>query len=97
MQSILGAKILTEIQKLMFNRAHFARFLQANAFDQAKALEHFKEYLQWRKNSKIDHLMELEFQQYDSIKEFLPSGFFEVDKDVLFKLMYRADPFSCWR
>jgi hypothetical protein len=41
----------------MFDRAHFARFLVSNKFDVAKALEHFKEYLKWRKTSKIDNLL----------------------------------------
>lgn len=40
--------MLNEIQKLMFDRAHFARFLKANDFDMKKAMEHFNEYLQWR-------------------------------------------------
>jgi hypothetical protein len=56
-EQIYHGKILNEIEKLMFDRAHKARFLVANKFDIKKALEHFKEYLLWRKNSKIDNLL----------------------------------------
>ena len=41
----------------MFDRAHFARFLVANDFDLAKAISHFNEYLNWRKQQKIDSLL----------------------------------------
>jgi hypothetical protein len=34
---------------MMFERSHFARFLKANLFDLPNALDHFKEYLNWRK------------------------------------------------
>jgi hypothetical protein len=56
-EEIIKAKILSEIEKLMFDRAHFARFLAGSKFDIKKALEHFKEYLSWRKSSKIDNLL----------------------------------------
>lgn len=56
-EEIHKAKILNEIEKLMFDRAHFARFLVSNNLDVTKALNHFKEYLQWRKTSKIDNLL----------------------------------------
>jgi hypothetical protein len=46
---IMKAKILSEIQKLMFNRAHFARFLITNDFNIPKTIVHFQEYLAWRK------------------------------------------------
>jgi len=42
-------KILGEIQKLMFDRAHFARFLIANNFNIQATIDHFVEYLNWRK------------------------------------------------
>jgi hypothetical protein len=48
-EQIHKVKILDEIQKLMFDRAHYGRYLHANNFDIEKTLEHFKEYLQWRK------------------------------------------------
>jgi hypothetical protein len=32
-EEIHKAKILSEIEKLMFDRAHFARFLAGNKFD----------------------------------------------------------------
>jgi hypothetical protein len=50
-------KILDEIQKLMFDRAHFGRYLHANNFDIEKTLAHFKEYLQWRKQQGVDKLL----------------------------------------
>lgn len=56
-EEIHKAKMLSEIEKLMFDRAHFARFLAGNKFDVKKALEHFKDYLNWRKTSKIDNLI----------------------------------------
>ena len=56
-EEIHKKKILSEIQKLMFDRATFARYLYANKFDTNAALAHFKEYLQWRKTSNIDKLL----------------------------------------
>lgn len=56
-EEIMKAKILGEIQKLMFDRAHFARFLIANQYDIKKTIAHFEEYLGWRKSQKIDNLM----------------------------------------
>lgn len=89
-EEIYKSKMLNEIQKLMFDRAHFARFLVANEFDIKQGLAHFSEYLQWRKQQKIDALLvkilfqfalkEMEFVQYDKIKEFFPNGFHETDK-----------------
>ena len=35
------AKVLGEIQKLMFDRSHFLRFLIVNDFDTKKAMAHF--------------------------------------------------------
>ena len=40
-EEIHKSKILSEIQKLMFDRAHFARFLVANDFDVKTSLSHF--------------------------------------------------------
>ena len=56
-EEIHKSKMLNEIQKLMFDRAHFARFLAANDFDLKNAIGHFNEYLQWRKQQKIDNLL----------------------------------------
>lgn len=42
---------------MMFDRAHFAKFLVANNFDSKKALSHFLEYLEWRKQQNIDKLL----------------------------------------
>ena len=41
----------------MYNRSHFARFLIANEFNIPKTIEHFKEFLNWRKSQKIDNLL----------------------------------------
>ena len=41
---------------MMFDRAQKARFLVGNGFDVKKAVEHFKEYVTWRRTSKIDNL-----------------------------------------
>ena len=49
-------KMLDEIQKLMFDKQTFVRFLISNDFDIKKALAHFQEYLKWRKNQNIDRL-----------------------------------------
>ena len=53
---IHNQKILNEIEKMMFDRAQKARFLVGNGFDVKKAVEHFKEYVTWRRTSKIDNL-----------------------------------------
>jgi hypothetical protein len=41
----------------MFDRSHFLRFLIVNNFEVKKALAHFEEYLNWRKNQNIDKLL----------------------------------------
>jgi hypothetical protein len=40
-QQIHKTKMLSEIEKLMFDRGHFARFLIANEFNVEKTLVHF--------------------------------------------------------
>jgi hypothetical protein len=56
-EEIHKRKLLSEIEKLMFDRSHFARFLASNNFDVKKSYDHFQEYLLWRKNQKIDNLI----------------------------------------
>ena len=80
MEELQKQKVLNEIQKLMFNEPLYARFLSANNFDVAKALSHFQEYLQWRKTSNIDKLLEVEINHVEKLKGYFPNGFFETDK-----------------
>ncbi len=47
-------RMLTEIQRLLFDRSHFARFLGACNFDPKKGALRFKEYLEWRKSQNVD-------------------------------------------
>jgi hypothetical protein len=66
---------------MMFDRSHYARFLKAHNFDADKALEAFKQYLQWRKSNQVDVYLDAEFAQINKIKAFLPNGWFENDKE----------------
>lgn len=57
MTEMNSARMFNEIQKMMFDRNHFARFLAANSFDVKKSMSHVQEYLNWRKQSNIDVLL----------------------------------------
>jgi hypothetical protein len=39
-----------------------------------------KGWVRWRQLNKVDLILEHDFLQYESIKEFMPTGFHEVDK-----------------
>jgi len=49
--------MINEIQKLMFDRHFYARFLSAHQFDTSKAIDLLKNYLAWRKNNNIDTIL----------------------------------------
>ena len=49
--------MINEIQKLMFDQHFYARFLKGNDFDIDKSILIFKNYLQWRKQQKIDTVL----------------------------------------
>lgn len=55
-------KMFNEIQKMMFDKNHFARFLAANNFDTKKAITHVQEYLDWRKQTSVDVLLVTDLQ-----------------------------------
>ena len=60
-QRILSEKILNEIQKLLLDQHFYCRFLKAHNFEIDKAIIQLKLYLQWRKDLKIDTILEHEF------------------------------------
>ena len=73
--------MFNDIYKMLFRRAFFARMLSACDFDQTVAFKALAAYVQWRQSQQIDLLLDHDFLQFDQIKEFLPNGFHEVDRD----------------
>ena len=72
--------MLNEIQKLLFDRHFYARFLKGHSFKVDVALPQFQNYLQWRKKQSIETILEHEFPQFNQIKELCPNGFHSTDK-----------------
>jgi len=44
----------------MFDYSHYARFLKSQNFDQEKAFDLFKGYLNWRKQNQVDIFLDAE-------------------------------------
>lgn len=57
-----------------------ARFLKARRFNFDKALEMFTKYLNWRRDSDIDHVDSFEFPEAPAYKEIYPHGFHKTDR-----------------
>ena len=50
-------------------------------FDQARAIEDLQEFITWRRRFQVDMLLDHDFMgKEDVIREFMPTGFHEVDK-----------------
>ena len=80
-QAVYSAQILDDIYKLIITRQVFTRFLVAAEFDQAKAVEDLREFITWRRRFQVDMLLDHDFMgKEDAIREFMPTGFHEVDK-----------------
>jgi hypothetical protein len=73
--------MLNEIYKMLFKTSFYARFLASCDWDESKALQYFGSYVKWRVNNQIDMVLDVDIQQEGSIKQFLPNGFHETDKD----------------
>ncbi|KAK7406249.1 hypothetical protein VNO78_07872 [Psophocarpus tetragonolobus] len=57
------------------------RFLRMRDFDISKSKEMFQNYLQWRKEFRVDMLpKEFNFTEYDEVKKCYPHGYHGVDK-----------------
>ena len=78
---VYSARIINDIYKMLFRRSFFARFLVATNFNSDMAVEAFREYVKWRQVLQIDMLMEHDFLQFEQIKEFMPNGFHEMDRE----------------
>ena len=80
-QAVYAAKILDDIYKLIITRQVFTRVLAAADFDIEKALANMKDYIQWRRRFQVDMLLDHDFMgKEDVIREFMPTGFHEVDR-----------------
>jgi hypothetical protein len=64
----------------MFDLGLYTRWLAGSNFNVSDAVTAFKRFLQWRKDQKIDQILEHEFTHYNSIKKFFPNGFFNTDE-----------------
>lgn len=81
-QAVYAAKVLNEIYKMIFKRGVYARFLVAHEFNQGKALSAIEEYAKWRQMQQVDMLLDHDFMgKEDAIREFMPTGFHEIDRD----------------
>jgi len=73
---------LNDIYKLIITRQVFTRFLVAAEFDQDVALKAMRDYIDWRRRFQVDMLLDHDFMgKEDVIREFMPTGFHEIDKD----------------
>ena len=80
-QAVYNAKILDDIYKLIITRQVFTRFLAAAEFNQDKALSDMRDFIAWRRRFQVDMLLDHDFMgKEDVIREFMPTGFHEVDK-----------------
>ena len=67
---------------MIFKRGIYVRFLVAHDFNQGKALAAIEEYAQWRHSLQVDMLLDHDFMgKEDIIREFMPTGFHEIDKE----------------
>ncbi len=73
---------MNDIYKLIITRQVFTRFLVAAEFDQDVALKAMRDYIDWRRRFQVDMLLDHDFMgKEDVIREFMPTGFHEIDKD----------------
>ena len=80
-QGVYAERILDDIYKLIITRQVFTRFLVAADFDQAAAKAALKDYIVWRRRFQVDMLLDHDFMgKEDVIREFMPTGFHEVDR-----------------
>jgi len=80
-KQVYDAKILNDIYKMIFKDSVYARLLYSQDFIHSNALNQLKAWVKWRQVNKVDEILEQDFLQYESIKEFMPTGFHEVDCD----------------
>lgn len=73
---------MNDIYKLIITRQVFTRFLVAAEFNQDAALKAMRDYIEWRRRLQVDMLLDHDFMgKEDVIREFMPTGFHEIDKD----------------
>ena len=73
---------MNDIYKLIITRQVFIRFLVAAEFNQDAALKAMRDYIEWRRRLQVDMLLDHDFMgKEDVIREFMPTGFHEIDKD----------------
>ena len=66
---------------MIFKRGIYVRFLVAHEFNQGRALQALEEYAEWRHALQVDMLLDHDFMgKEDIIREFMPTGFHEIDK-----------------
>ena len=66
---------------MLFTRGVYARFLASSDFVQKKAFNSLVDYINWRHKMQVDLLLEHDFMgKEDNIREFMPVGFHEIDK-----------------
>jgi hypothetical protein len=80
MKQVYDQKILNDIYKMIFKDSVYARILFAQNFNVPSAVSHLKAWVKWRHANKVDLILEHDFAQFEAIKEFMPTGFHEVDK-----------------
>jgi len=79
-ESIKSKQVLTEINKLMFNDSHYARFLVSTDFDIEKAVKKFVNYINWRQQYGTDLLLDADLIEESDVRQDYPYGFHQADK-----------------
>lgn len=62
MESFKTSGLLTEAQKIMFNKSYYLRFLSSNGFDIENTTAQLKRNIAWRNEHKIDMIMDTDIE-----------------------------------
>lgn len=74
--------MLDDIYKLIITRQVYTRFLASADFDEENAMAALRDYVVWRRRFQVDMLLDHDFMgKEDVIREFMPTGFHEVDRE----------------
>ena len=74
--------MLDDIYKLIITRQVYTRFLVSADFDEENAMAALRDYVVWRRRFQVDMLLDHDFMgKEDVIREFMPTGFHEVDRE----------------
>jgi hypothetical protein len=63
-----------------YDEIYLLRFLRARKFDLEKTTDMWKNYINWRKEKKVDEVAHYEFPELSEAKQYYPHAWFRTDK-----------------